>query len=69
MFETRNVNMLPAIDQIYLRLIQNNYMSPHLQSIECAVKCNLIKAITAYTHEEEAKIKESAKIYTSSPTG
>ena len=40
------------------RLIHNNYMSPHLQSIECLVKpaqkCNLIKAITAYTHEEAA---------------
>ena len=38
------------------RLIQNNYMSPHLQSSECSVKlaqkCNLIKAITAYTYEE-----------------
>ena len=41
-------------------------MSPHLQSIECSVKpvqkCNLIKAITTYTHEE------AAKIYTSNPT-
>ena len=40
------------------RLIQNNNMSPHLQSIECSVKlaqkCNLIKAVTAYTHEEVA---------------
>ena len=32
-------------------------------------KCNFIKAITAYTHEEVAKIKDSAKIYTSNPTG
>ena len=67
--------MLPTI---YLpvftsRLIQNNYMSPHLQSIECsfkpAQKCNLIKAITAYAHEEVAEIKDLAKSYTSNLTG
>ena len=45
------------------RLIQNNYMSPHLQSIECLVKpaqkCNLIKAITAYKH---AKLSSKIKV-------
>ena len=55
------------------RLIQNNYMNPHMPSTECSFKpsqkCNLIEAITAYTHEEAAKIKDSAKIYTSNPTG
>ena len=62
MFEARNVNMLPTIDLLRTVftsiLIQKNYMSPYLQSIECSVKseqkCNLIKAITAYTHEEVA---------------
>ena len=58
--ECENATNNGSASEFTSRLIQNNYMSPHLQSIECSVKpalkCNLIKAITAYTREEAASL-------------